>query len=163
MSWRFWTKGSVNQLMSDGGDYRTAPATPGLLITHTCLGAQKSSHTSFGAETWGYKSAHTRFRAHTRIHKSAHMNMSLRAHTGAHKSAHSSFGSQTSSLLFFVVFSWRTKKCRTTRSCGYKALPSRRGPDPLEQDWQGQKPCQPSGSHFPDKQRIQEFIPSQGG
>ena len=32
-----WTKGSVNQsvsqLISDGGDCRTAPATPGLLIT----------------------------------------------------------------------------------------------------------------------------------
>ena len=32
VSWRFWTKGSLNELISDGGDCRTASATPGLLI-----------------------------------------------------------------------------------------------------------------------------------
>ena len=32
MVWEIQCKGSMNELMSDGGDCRTAPATPGLLI-----------------------------------------------------------------------------------------------------------------------------------
>ena len=31
--WRFWGNGSVNQLINHKGDSRSAPATPGLLIT----------------------------------------------------------------------------------------------------------------------------------
>ena len=37
VSWRFWTKGSLNELMSDGGDCRTAPATLGLLNIESAL------------------------------------------------------------------------------------------------------------------------------
>ena len=41
VSWRFWTKGWLNdwmnQWMNDKGIYRTAPATPGMLMTHPSL------------------------------------------------------------------------------------------------------------------------------
>ena len=32
MLWRFWRKSAISDFISDGGDCRTAPATPGLLI-----------------------------------------------------------------------------------------------------------------------------------
>ena len=35
VSWRFWTKGSLNELMNDKGVSRTARATTGLLTTVT--------------------------------------------------------------------------------------------------------------------------------